>query len=185
MDALTTAQVRWQPCYRIVASRFPPISLFEDVADPADLEAVYAIEAMTNDRLRQEVGDISLVPVEDRVVGPGSTPIMAAFTHLNPLDRDALRRILTEPKNSLIKQYIELFKIDGITLKFTEDTFDYIVDKAIEFKLGARGLRSICEAIMLNVMFEAPSKKMKTLTIDKTFAEKQFAQTELKHILNA
>ncbi len=112
----------------------------------------------------------------------GRLPVL---THLNPLDRDALRRILTEPKNSLIKQYIELFKIDGITLKFTEDTFDYIVDKAIEFKLGARGLRSICEAIMLNVMFEAPSKKMKTLTIDKTFAEKQFAQTELKHILNA
>lgn len=112
----------------------------------------------------------------------GRLPVL---THLNPLDRDVLRRILIEPKNSLIKQYIELFKIDGITLKFTDDTFDYIVDKAVEFKLGARGLRSICEAIMLNVMFEAPSKKIKTLTIDKAFAEKQFAQTELKHILNA
>lgn len=70
--------------YRIVSSRFPPVSLFDRITGPGDLEAVFAIEAMTNDRLRQEVGDISLVPVEDRVVGPGSTPIMAAFTHLNP-----------------------------------------------------------------------------------------------------
>jgi hypothetical protein len=70
--------------YRIVSSRFPPVSLFERITQPGDLEAVFAIEAMTNDRLRQEVGDISLVPIEDRVVGPGSTPIMAAFTHLNP-----------------------------------------------------------------------------------------------------
>jgi hypothetical protein len=70
--------------YRIVSSRFPPVSLFDRITEPGDLEAVIAVEAMTNDRLRQEVGDISLVPVEDRVVGPGSTPIMAAFTHLNP-----------------------------------------------------------------------------------------------------
>lgn len=76
--------VVWRPCYRIVASRFPPISLFESVADPADLEAVYLIEAMTNDRLRDEAGDLALVPPEDRVSGPGSSPIMAAFTHLNP-----------------------------------------------------------------------------------------------------
>jgi hypothetical protein len=76
--------VEWQPCFRIVPSRFPPISLFEAVADPADLEAVYEIEAMTNDRLREEVGDITLVAPEDRVSGPGTTPIMAAFTHLNP-----------------------------------------------------------------------------------------------------
>lgn len=83
MKAIPTARVRWQPCYRIVASRFPPISLFEDVADPADLEAVYAIEAMTNDRLRDEVGDLTLVPPEDRISGPGTSAIMAAFTHLN------------------------------------------------------------------------------------------------------
>lgn len=70
--------------YRIVASRFPPVSLFDRITDPGDLDAVFAIEAITNDRLRQDVGDISLVPAEDRVVGPGSTPIMAAFTHLNP-----------------------------------------------------------------------------------------------------
>ena len=112
----------------------------------------------------------------------GRLPIL---THLNPLDRDALRRILTEPKNALIKQYIELFRLDGITLEFTDDAYDFIVDKAIEYKLGARGLRSICEAIMLDVMFEYPSKKVKSLTVDKKFAEKYFSQTELNQLFNA
>ncbi len=112
----------------------------------------------------------------------GRLPIL---THLNPLDRDALRRILTEPKNALIKQYIELFRLDGITLEFTDDAYDFIVDKAIEYKLGARGLRSICEAIMLDVMFEYPSKKVKSLTIDKKFAEKYFSKTELNQLFNA
>lgn len=78
------ASIAWLPSYRIVPSRFPPVGLFDRVADPADLGAVYAIEALTNARLRQEVGEISLVPPEERVAGQGSTPIMAAFTHLNP-----------------------------------------------------------------------------------------------------
>ena len=76
--------IDWRPCYRIVPSRFPPIPLFEAVADPGDLEAVFQIEAMTNDRIREDVGELSLVPDEDRVSGPGTSPIMAAFTHLNP-----------------------------------------------------------------------------------------------------
>ena len=84
MTDIPISRIEWQPCFRIVPSRFPPISLFEAVADPADLAVVYQIEAMTNDRLREEVGDISLVPPDDRVSGPGSSPIMAAFTHLNP-----------------------------------------------------------------------------------------------------
>ncbi|MFT4057704.1 MAG: RES family NAD+ phosphorylase [Novosphingobium sp.] len=83
MDVPVTT-LRWTPCYRIVPSRFPPVSVFDEVADPADLEAVFAIEAMTNDRLREETGQLALVPPGDRVSGPGSTPIMAAFTHLNP-----------------------------------------------------------------------------------------------------
>lgn len=77
-------RIAWSPAYRIIPSRFPPIDLFEKVADPADLEAVFQIEAMTNQRLRDEVGEISLVPPEDRVSGPGTSAIMAAFTHLNP-----------------------------------------------------------------------------------------------------
>lgn len=76
--------VNWHPCYRIVPSRFPPINLFEEVAGPEDLDAVFQIEAMTNDRLREEAGNLSLVPQGDRVSGPGTSPIMPAFTHLNP-----------------------------------------------------------------------------------------------------
>lgn len=83
MVDIPIAGIEWHPCFRIVPSRFPPVNLFESVADPADLEAVFQIEAMTNDRLREEVGDISLVAPGDRVSGPGSTAIMAAFTHLN------------------------------------------------------------------------------------------------------
>lgn len=81
---IPTADVDWAPCYRIVASRFPPIQIFEAVADPADLDAVFQIDAMTNDRLREEAGELALVPPEDRVSGPGTSAIMAAFTHLNP-----------------------------------------------------------------------------------------------------
>ena len=78
------AVVAWRPCYRIIASRFPPISLFEAVADLADLEAVFAVESMTNPRARDEIGELALVPIGDRVSGPGTSAIMAAFTHLNP-----------------------------------------------------------------------------------------------------
>jgi hypothetical protein len=78
------ARIRWRPSWRIIPSRFPPVQLFERVADPADLEAVAAVESLTNPRLRQEIGELSLVPPEDRVSGPGSSAIMAAFTHLNP-----------------------------------------------------------------------------------------------------
>lgn len=81
---LPTARVEWRPCRRIVPSRFPPIQLFERVTDPADLEAIFELESMTNPRLRDEVGDIRLVPEHERTSGPGTSVIMAAFTHLNP-----------------------------------------------------------------------------------------------------
>ena len=81
---LRTTHTTWRPSHRLVPSRFPPVGLFDRVADPADLEAVFALEALTNDRLREEVGDLSLVAPGERVSGPGSTAIMAAFTHLNP-----------------------------------------------------------------------------------------------------
>ncbi len=100
----------------------------------------------------------------------GRLPIL---THLDPLDRDTLRQILTEPKNSIIKQYMKLFEIDGIELRFDLEVFEFIVDKAIEFKLGARGLRSICEAIMIDVMFEIPSQNKTSIEITKKFAEAQ------------
>ncbi|WP_262299482.1 RES family NAD+ phosphorylase [Microvirga sesbaniae] len=81
---ISQSDVRWLPCYRIIPSSFPPINLFERVTDPADLETVLDIESMTNDRLRDEVGALNLVPPEDRISGPGTSPIMAAFTHLPP-----------------------------------------------------------------------------------------------------
>ena len=78
------AKVVWKPCYRLVPSHFPPIGIYDRVADPADLDAVFAVESLTNPRLRQEAGDVAIMAAEDRVSGPGTTPIMAAFTHLNP-----------------------------------------------------------------------------------------------------
>ncbi|MFW6043199.1 MAG: ATP-dependent Clp protease ATP-binding subunit ClpX [Marinilabiliaceae bacterium] len=92
----------------------------------------------------------------------GRLPVL---TYLNPLDRGTLRRILVEPKNSIIRQYKKLFEIDGIELEFEDEVLDYIVDKAIEFKLGARGLRSICENIMIDHMYNTPSKDTKKLTV--------------------
>ncbi|MDB4584105.1 ATP-dependent Clp protease ATP-binding subunit ClpX, partial [Draconibacterium sp.] len=97
----------------------------------------------------------------------GRLPVLA---HLDPLDEKTLRSILTVPKNSVIKQYVKLFKIDGIKLEFSEDALQYVVDKAIEFKLGARGLRSICENIMIDAMFDAPSDKIDNLFISKEYA---------------
>ncbi|MCD6333351.1 MAG: ATP-dependent Clp protease ATP-binding subunit ClpX [Bacteroidales bacterium] len=101
---------------------------------------------------------------------------LPVITHLNPLNREALKRILTEPKNSITKQYIKLLKMDGITLSFAPDALDYIVDLAIEFKLGARGLRSICEAIMLDIMFDPPVNKQPSLKITRRMAEKQMSK---------
>ena len=86
----------------------------------------------------------------------GRLPVL---TYLNPLDRAALRSILTEPKNSIIKQYIKLFEMDNVKLTFEDAVFEYIVDKAVEYKLGARGLRSIVETIMMDAMFEIPSEQ--------------------------
>ena len=86
--------------------------------------------------------------------------------------------ILTEPKNAIIRQYNHLFEMDGITLSFEEDALEYIVDKAVEFNLGARGLRSICEAIMKDLMFEAPSAEIKEFAITKSYAEQQFKGSE-------
>jgi ATP-dependent Clp protease ATP-binding subunit ClpX len=106
----------------------------------------------------------------------GRLPIL---THLEPLDRDALRSILTEPKNSIIKQYVRLFEIDGITLDFEPEVLDYVVDKAVEYKLGARGLRSIVETIMMEPMYETPSKRLKTYTVTLDFAKTQVEKANM------
>lgn len=108
----------------------------------------------------------------------GRLPVL---TYLNPLDRKALRNILTEPKNSITKQYIKLFALDGIKLTFEPEVLDYVVDKAVEYKLGARGLRSIVESIMTEAMFEAPSDNRKKFTVTVDYARKQFEKTDRLH----
>jgi len=106
----------------------------------------------------------------------GRLPVL---TYLQPLDREILRRILTEPKNSIIKQYEKLFEIDGIKLVFEDEVLEYIVDKAVEFKLGARGLRSICETIMIDSMFKAPSEENKELVISLDYARHKIEHANL------
>lgn len=109
----------------------------------------------------------------------GRLPIL---TYLNPLDCTALRNILTEPKNSIVKQYIKLFAMDDITLVFDEDVYEFIVDKAMEFKLGARGLRSIVEAIMMDAMFTMPSSKEKELHVTLEYAKDKFSKTDINRL---
>ncbi|MBT4231510.1 MAG: ATP-dependent Clp protease ATP-binding subunit ClpX [Flavobacteriaceae bacterium] len=106
----------------------------------------------------------------------GRLPVLS---YMNSLDKNTLRSILTEPKNSLIKQYEKLFELDGIKITFSEDGLNYIVDKALEFKLGARGLRSICELILNDAMFELPSSKRKKLHIDKKYISKKLSNSSL------
>ena len=112
----------------------------------------------------------------------GRLPVL---TYLNPLDRNALRAILTEPKNSIIKQYIKLFEMDGIKLTFEDSVFEYIVDKAVEYKLGARGLRSIVETIMMDVMFEIPSESKKEYKVTLDYAKQQLEKANMARLQTA
>lgn len=107
---------------------------------------------------------------------------LPVITYLNPLDRDALRSILTEPKNAIMKQYHKLFDYDGIKLEIEPDVLDYIVDKAIEFKLGARGLRSICEVIMIDAMFELPSNPTNELVVTLEYTKKKLEKANIKRL---
>jgi ATP-dependent Clp protease ATP-binding subunit ClpX len=109
----------------------------------------------------------------------GRLPIL---TYLQPLDREALRAILTEPKNSIIKQYIKLFEMDGVELTFRNDVYDYIVNKAVEYKLGARGLRSIVETIMIDIMFDIPSQSHRVYEVTLDYAKRQLEKANLERL---
>jgi ATP-dependent Clp protease ATP-binding subunit ClpX len=123
----------------------------------------------------QDVKSFGLIP---ELVG--RVPIV---TYLEALDKVSLKRILTEPKNALIKQYYKLFELEGVALEFDADVLDFIVDKAVEYKLGARGLRSICEAIMTDVMFTMPSRKdIKQFTVTLELAEEKINKSKLRHL---
>lgn len=122
--------------------------------------------------LPQDLKSFGLIP---EIIGR-----LPVLTYLNPLDREALRRILVEPKNSIIKQYTKLFEMDGLKLEFAPDTFDFIVDKAVEYKLGARGLRSIVESIVMDAMFEAPTKNIDNFTVTLEYAKAQLEKSNLQ-----
>lgn len=127
--------------------------------------------------LPQDLKSFGLIP---EIIGR-----LPVLTYLNPLDRDALRRILQEPKNSIIKQYIKLFEMDGIALSFAENALDFIVDKAMEYKLGARGLRSIVETVMMDAMFEIPSKRVKSFDVTLDYTKAQLDKTHLQKLESA
>ena len=127
--------------------------------------------------LPQDLKSFGLIP---EIIGR-----LPVLTYLNPLDREALRKILVEPKNSIVKQYQKLFEMDGIKLKFDKDALDYIVDKAVEYKLGARGLRSIVEAVMMDAMFEIPSEKVKSFAVTLDYAKKQLNKSHLGQLETA
>ena len=127
--------------------------------------------------LPQDLRSFGLIP---EIIGR-----LPVLTYLDPLDKEALRKILVEPKNSIVKQYIKLFKMDGISLTFTEESLDYIVDKAVEYKLGARGLRSIVEAVMMDTMFELPSKKVKKYEVTAQYAQQQLDKAKLNKLETA
>ncbi|APQ17884.1 ATP-dependent Clp protease ATP-binding subunit ClpX [Maribacter hydrothermalis] len=122
----------------------------------------------------KDLKDFGLIP---EIIGR-----LPVLTHMNPLDKKTLRAILTEPKNAIIKQYEKLFAMDGITFTITEQALDYIVDKAIEYKLGARGLRSLCEAIFTDAMFEMPSSGEKTFKVTKPYAEEMLSYDTIKKL---
>ncbi len=127
--------------------------------------------------LPQDLKSFGLIP---EIIGR-----LPVLTYLNPLDRDALRKILVEPKNSIVKQYVKLLEMDGIELKFDDAALDCIVDKAVEYKLGARGLRSIVEAIMMDTMFEIPSKDVKNFTVTLEYAKAQLDKAHLQSLETA
>jgi ATP-dependent Clp protease ATP-binding subunit ClpX len=154
------------------------------IAQRLNTKVVGYNSARNSDRIERENLMQYIAPQDLRAYGMipeiiGRLPIL---TFLHPLDRKALRSILTEPKNSIIKQYVKLFEIDNINLQFEDEALDFIVDKAVEFKLGARGLRSICEAIMMEVMFELPSTEESELTITSEYARSKVEKINLQRL---
>ena len=122
--------------------------------------------------LPQDLKSFGLIP---EIIGR-----LPVLTYLNQLDRPALKKILVEPKNSIVRQYIKLFEMDGIKLSFSEEALDFIVDKAVEYKLGARGLRSIVESVMMDAMFEMPSRRTKSFEVTLDYAKRQLDKAHIQ-----
>ena len=146
---------------------------FNSVQNSAKIDKADLMQYITP----QDLKSFGLIP---EIIGR-----LPVLTYLRPLDRPALRRILVEPKNSIIRQYEKLFEMDKVKLTFTDDALDFIVDKAIEFKLGARGLRSIVENIMSDAMFEIPSSRKRTFEVTADYARQQFEKSHLHRLESA
>ena len=155
---------------RKIAQRMTPRTIGFGVQHAASIDK----ENIMRYVMPQDLKSFGLIP---ELVGR-----LPVLTYMNPLSKEALRKILTEPKNAIIKQYIRLFDMDGVTLRFDDEVLDYIVDKADEYKLGARGLRSICEAIIMDAMYEVPSSKAVEFTVTLDYAKKRIEGRNFSHI---
>jgi ATP-dependent Clp protease ATP-binding subunit ClpX len=154
------------------------------IAQRLNTQVVGFNAAMETERVERDNLLQYIAPQDLRAYGliPELIGRLPVLTYLHPLDRATLRKILTEPKNAIIKQYQKLFKIDKIDLSFDEEVLDFIVDKAVEFRLGARGLRSIVEAIMIDFMFDYPSRDQKELTVTLDYARAKLNKANLKRL---
>jgi ATP-dependent Clp protease ATP-binding subunit ClpX len=156
---------------KLIAKRMKKQTIgYSSLAERQNLDEDNLLQYITS----QDIKSFGLIP---ELIGR-----LPVVTHLDPLDADALKRILTEPKNALVKQYKKLFKMDGIDLEIKTEVLDFIVEKAIEFNLGARGLRSICEAILMDAMFELPSGEDKNVVVDRAYAEEKLSKSTISKL---
>ncbi|CAI8171246.1 MAG: ATP-dependent Clp protease ATP-binding subunit ClpX [Polaribacter sp. SA4-10] len=149
-----------------------------------NMQAVGFSASLDDDKIDEENLLQYIIPSDLKAFGliPEIIGRLPVLSYMNPLDAKTLRAILTEPKNSIIKQYSKLFNMDDVDFTIEEDALNYIVEKAVEYKLGARGLRSLCEAILTDAMFELPSSQDKVFNVDKRYAESKITNTTLKKL---
>ena len=149
-----------------------------------NMQAVGYSASVAEDKIDEENLLQYIIPSDLKAFGliPEIIGRLPVLSYMNPLDAETLRAILTEPKNSIVKQYTKLFSMDDITFEIDEEALMYIVEKAVEYKLGARGLRSLCEAIFTDAMFEMPSSKEKEFKVTKEYAENKLTKTTLKKL---
>lgn len=154
------------------------------ISNRLNMQAVGYSASILEDKIDEENLLQYIIPSDLKTFGliPEIIGRLPVLSHMNPLDGDALRAILTEPKNSIIKQYTKLFAMDDVDFSIEDDALKYIVDKAVEYKLGARGLRSLCEAILTDAMFELPSSDEKEFIVTKDYAEAKLTKTALKKL---
>ena len=148
------------------------------------MQAVGYSASISDDKIDEENLLQYIIPSDLKTFGliPEIIGRLPALTFMRPLDKETLRSILTEPKNAIIKQYIRLFEMDGIEFNIDDAALDFIVDRAVEYKLGARGLRSLCEVILTDAMFEMPGTDQKDLKVTKKYAEDKISKSTIKKL---